>query len=164
MNHFEFFEIPLQFYPDQTSITKKFKQNTIANHPDLNDGSSDSEEITAQNNEAFKTLKNDKKRIRYILDLVQNSTDQKQALDPMFLMEMMELNESLMEVKTEEREISKALEKVKRQDQQIWIEIETIGKQYDSKKLSLEEAGRQVNALYLQSNYLKRILENHSKE
>ena len=50
MNYFEFFEIPIQFYPDLALVNQIYKKNIKANHPDLNEGELNSENLTALNN------------------------------------------------------------------------------------------------------------------
>lgn len=159
MNHFDSFGISIQFYPDLKELAKKFKVHIMTNHPDLNDGEQSSEDTTAQINSAYKILKKEQKRIAYILQLVETNHDFKSnELDPMFLMEMMELNETLME----SDDSSSILEQVQARDEKLWEEIREWGQKYDQDNISIEEAYRAIKALFLQSNYMRRILVNHS--
>ena len=160
MNHFEFFKIPIQFYPDLKMIAKKFKMNTLANHPDLNAGGVDSEILTAQNNAAYAQLKNERKRIAYILSLGIVHLEKK-SLSPEFLMEMMEVNEALMYAQLEGEDTQEQLNKVEIKDKKIWSDIAKLGARHDAGELDFEEACVQINNLYLQSNYMLRILDNH---
>ena len=160
MNHFEFFDIPIQFYPDLKHIAKQFKLNTLANHPDLNKGDEPSELLTAQNNQAYAILRNERKRIFYILNLHIKGQD-KVTLPPDFLMEMMEMNEDLMETKMEGKGVSEKLALIENKDKSIWERIEALGKQCDKGSIAINEACQKVNNLYLQSNYMLRIIDNH---
>ncbi len=163
MNYFEFFEIPIQFYPDLALVNQIYKKNIKANHPDLNEGELNSENLTALNNNAFKTLKNERKRIAYVLDYFGFSTEGKGAvLPPDILMEMMELNEELADIAMEAGDVSNILQKVENQNAEIWNNIAAIGKQADCADLSINEACTKIKQLYLQSNYMLRILENHT--
>lgn len=156
--YYDFFEIPFSFYPDMDLIRKRFKANVVKNHPDLQGGALDAEQFTAQNNEAYKVLKNDSQRIRYILkqeEILKEGENEK--LSPVFLMEMMELNEQLELASGEEKKL--ALNEIEIRKEKIWDQIETIGKSYDQEKSSLEEALTRIKDMYLQSKYMDRILK-----
>jgi len=158
MNHFDSFDIPIQFYPDLKELAKKFKVHIMTNHPDLNDGEQSSEDATAQINSAYKVLKKEQKRVAYILQLVEaNPALKSNELDPMFLMEMMELNETLME----SDDSASILAQVQARDEKIWEEIREWGLKHDQHNLPMEEAYGPIKGLLLQSNYMRRILENH---
>lgn len=160
MNHFEFFGIPISFYPDQSALNKQFKINVMQHHPDLNEGNDDAEVFTAKSNAAFKILKTDKKRIAYILKLTKTMVEgEKSVLPNTFLMEMMELNEALMDAKMEGESIAETLKEVDERNKQIWKEIETIGSQADKHPESFNDALAQIKNLFLQGRYLERILE-----
>lgn len=160
MNHFEFFGIPISFYPDQTALSKQFKINIIQHHPDLNEGSDDAEDFTAKNNAAFKILKTDKKRIAYILSLTKTMVEgEKSALPNTFLMEMMELNEALMDAKMEGESITETLKEVTERNKQIWQEIKSIGSHADKHPESFNDALLSIKTLFLQGRYLERVLE-----
>lgn len=155
---YDFFDLAFHFYPSQDEIRKKFKRNVVANHPDLNSGENDSEIKTAQNNEAYKTLKDDKKRISYILHQTEMLKEgENEKLSPMFLMEMMELNESLEMATAEEKEA--ALKELELKNNTFWQEIESIGKEADLGNLDIQEALDKIKGLYLQGKYLDRIMK-----
>ena len=74
MNYFEFFNIPIQFLPDEAVIKKAFYKNAKAFHPDfytLEEEAKQKEilEKSTFNNEAYKTLSNLDTRTKYILEL-----------------------------------------------------------------------------------------------
>lgn len=160
MNHFEFFGIPVGFYPDLIDLNTKFKKNVIQHHPDLNEGSDDAENFTAQNNAAYKVLKTDKKRIPYILQMTNTMVDgEKSSLPNAFLMEMMEVNEALMEAKMEGQPVDDTLKEIQERNELIWKEIESIGKDADKHPEKFSGALTQIKHLFLQGRYLERVLE-----
>lgn len=161
MNHFEFFGITLSFYPDIKRLSASYKENIKKNHPDLNSGSDASEDFTAKNNAAYKVLKSDKKRIHYILTLTETLVEgEKSSLPPLFLMEMMEINEALEEAKSSD--LAQTLTEIEGKNNVLWAEIEAIGKQADAGVLEQDTALAKIKNLYLQGKYLDRILDNHS--
>lgn len=105
MHHFEFYGIPVSFHPDEAEIKRIFYANSKKFHPDFHTLATDAEqaqvlEMASRNNEAFKTLSDPDRRMRYILEihgLLGEETNQV-ALPQAFLMDMMDINEALMEL------------------------------------------------------------------
>ena len=106
-NFFELFGLPVSFEVDTQQLSERYRDLQRAVHPDKFANASDRErrmavEKAAQINEAFQTLKTPMNRARYMLELrgVDFDTERDTHLDPMFLMEQMELREALGEVKS----------------------------------------------------------------
>ncbi len=104
-NHFELFELPVSFEIDQQHLAERYRELQRMLHPDRYANATDRErrlsvQHAAQVNEAYRTLKNPLNRARYILELrgVGFSDEHDMTLDSTFLMEQMELRESLSEV------------------------------------------------------------------
>jgi len=103
MNYFEFYEMPESFTVDTAALKKKFYELSKRYHPDFyaNEDEAKQQEIlelSTLNNKAFQVLSDPAKRTEYILkqhNLLQEG--EKYELSPMFLMEMMDINETLME-------------------------------------------------------------------
>jgi molecular chaperone HscB len=106
-NYFEFFEIKPQFYIDELALQSLFYKNSKAFHPDFHALKSEQEqasilELSTQNNRAYLCLKDFNTRLPYLLEMLGvMQSDEKYALQPDFLMEMMELNEEVMELQGE---------------------------------------------------------------
>jgi molecular chaperone HscB len=103
MNYFELYDLPVSFHPDQAAIKSKFYALSRQFHPDrfaiTGTGSAELGEalrMSALNNDAFKTLKSADATMAYILKMHSLLEDEeKYPLPPAFLMEMMDLNETL---------------------------------------------------------------------
>ncbi len=100
-NYFELFGLEPGFDIDLSAIAERYRELQRAVHPDRFANASDQERMlsvqqAAHVNEAYQTLKSPLLRARYLLELrgiALNDTDT--TMDPMFLMEQMELRESL---------------------------------------------------------------------
>ena len=104
-NHFELFGLEPGFELDLQNIAERYRDLQRAMHPDRFANATDQErrlsvQQSAQINEAYQVLKSPLSRARYLLEL-QGITfdDNNTAMDPMFLMEQMELRESLAGVR-----------------------------------------------------------------
>ncbi|MBT8230860.1 MAG: Fe-S protein assembly co-chaperone HscB [Bacteroidia bacterium] len=167
MNYFELFEIAVSFELDTVELKRKYYVLSKTFHPDRFTLKSETEQLLALNqsteiNKAYRTLKERQSRIRYILELKGVIFVEGQEKVPQdFLMEMMEINESLMELKLDPEPSS-----IRRIEKQI-EEIETsLGKEIsavmelidldnpDESKLEL------VKIYYLKTKYLQRLREN----
>ena len=103
MNYFELFEMKPSFFVDEKALRNKFIANSRKYHPDYfnNEASTVQEEnidLSTLNNIAYKTLSDFDKRMEYILEQNEISINSDEQLSNDFLMEMMEINESIMEL------------------------------------------------------------------
>lgn len=100
-NHFELFGLEPGFELDLENIAERYRDLQRAVHPDKFANASDQErrlsvQQAAQINEAYHILKSPLARARYLLELQGITLDDNDtSMDPMFLMEQMELRESL---------------------------------------------------------------------
>lgn len=105
-NHFELFGLPVTFDIDADDLALRYRELQRHVHPDKFANSSGQErrlslQMTALVNEAFQTLKDPVRRGRYLLSLrgIDLGDETDTEMDPAFLMEQMELRESLDEVR-----------------------------------------------------------------
>jgi len=105
-NYFELFDLPITFDLDVADLTARYRDLQRRFHPDRFASASEPErrlslQLTAQINAAFQTLKDPVARARYLLGLqgVDTGEDTDTAMDTAFLMEQMELRESLAEAR-----------------------------------------------------------------
>lgn len=164
MNYFELFGLPIGFQVDTQKLRAAFMEIQKASHPDkFAQGSSEEQEAALEQssmaNKGF-TLLNQKERILpYVLELLGIMTpDEKYALEPAFLMEMMDLNEAWMDAEDEnaKQSIIKQVEKLKTE---IYAPIQTYMEMGQIDTLS-QEAMLQIKSYYYKKKYLDRILED----
>ena len=104
MNYFEFYNLPVHYNIDQKKLRRLFLKKSKEFHPDYYgmDAAEDQAamlEKSSLNNEAYKALKDDQSRLKYILELKEMMGEQaKNNLPQSFLMEMMDINEKMMEL------------------------------------------------------------------
>jgi len=105
-NYFELFDLPITFDLDLADLAARYRDLQRRFHPDRFASASESErrfslQLTAQVNAAFQTLKDPVARARYLLGLqgIDTGEDTDTAMDTAFLMEQMELRETLAEAR-----------------------------------------------------------------
>jgi len=104
INYFEFFGIEVAFEIDVAELRKKYISQSKAFHPDFHalDDTSEQEKMlekSTHNNQGWKVLSDENQRIAHVLDLHDALPKEGEATVPQeFLMEMMDLNETLMEL------------------------------------------------------------------
>ena len=105
-NHFELFGLPVTFDIDTAELAVRYRELQRRVHPDKFANASDQDrrlslQMTALVNEGFHTLKDPVRRGRYLLSLRGVDLDDEidTTMDPVFLMEQMELREELEEVR-----------------------------------------------------------------
>lgn len=105
MNHFELFGLPNQFDLDKNHLSEKFRVLQRQFHPDKFASASERDHLmsvqkAAEINDAYQTLKTPIERAEYLLSLhdVHIRGEHQTMSDPMFLMEQMELRETLEDI------------------------------------------------------------------
>lgn len=170
MNYFEFFDLPVSFQIDEPELKRRFYANSKNYHPDFytlegEEKQAEILELSTLNNEAYKTLADFDKRMKYILELKEALAEEgKNQVPQDFLMDMMDINEALMELEFDFDEIKykTALQQIKAQESNIYAEVAPILEQYDDKKATAKELSV-VKDFFLKKRYLLRIQENLSK-
>src|SRR5205809_6895126 len=105
MNYFEFYEMPVSFVVNEDLVKKKYFELSRKFHPDFFVGGSREKqeevlEMSTMNTKAFQTLSDFDRRMKYILELKNMIHEgERYELPPDFLMDMMDINEALAELK-----------------------------------------------------------------
>lgn len=165
MNYFELFDIPETLTPDAASVKKKFYELSRKYHPDFYTQSSEGEqsdmmEKAAFLNKAYKVFQNKDALIKYVLqEKGLLGEEEKYALPPEFLMEVMEHNEALMEAKMEddESEINKVKNAIHQLQTEIYEPVQGIVENYAQLKTP-EDDLLKLKQYYFKKKYLDRIL------
>ena len=165
MNYFELFEIPIQFRPDPGLVKKKFYELSRKFHPDFysqagSEQQAEALETSSMVNKAYKTFLNEDSTIRYILKLHGLlEEEEKYDLDKGFLMEVLELNEILMEVDTQDVASTNSIkQKTEELNHELYADIKPVLDGYQEGVTSEEEL-LQVKDYYFKKKYLQRILD-----
>jgi molecular chaperone HscB len=165
-NYFELFALKESFSPDAVLVKKKFYELSRQFHPDrfVSGGTEAMEEalkMSAIINKAYEILRDEDKLMAYILKLhCVIETDEKFNLAPTFLMEMMELNETINEAEMIDDDVHKqfAIESLQqhvfslKKDMQPFIETFENGNHSKENLLALKD-------FFYQKKYLLRIQE-----
>jgi molecular chaperone HscB len=170
MNYFEFYNIPISFNVDAAALKKTFYSYSKKYHPDFFTLDSAEEQakildLSTLNTQAYKTLSDGERRMKYVLDLTGTMGEEGQnKLPQAFLGEMMDINEAIMELEFESD--SEAVERVKIEvqsiDNQLVENIKPVLDNYKYGETSATELEK-VKIFFLKKRYLLRIFENLSK-
>jgi molecular chaperone HscB len=156
MNYYELFGLPETPVVDRRNLAEKFFALQKKFHPDF--FSNESEEMqamalqqSANVNKAFQVFSDPMKTIEYYLrQKGAFPEDEKYALPPAFLGEMMELNEAIAEEGTQ-----RVSEQVQEMESSMEQEIEPVLASAAGDRASIEK----LKAYYFKKKYLRRILD-----
>jgi len=170
MNYFEFYDLPVAFNLDQALLRRQFLTLSKKYHPDFYTLESEEKQeeilgLSTINNEAYKLLKDQEQRIKYVLELKGLlGKDIKTALPQSFLMDMMDINERVMDLQFDYDEAKhQAIQlEVDAKEKELFEGIQTIFDAYDDATATAEQLEK-VKDYYLQNRYLKRLKENMLK-
>lgn len=169
MNYFEFFGLTERFVLDEDKLRKAFYANSKKYHPDfftLESAEKQAEvlELSTMNNQAWQTLSDFDRRMKYILELHGMWEEEGQhTLPKEFLAEMMEFNEAVMELEFDPdpehyRQILANLEAV---EKALWEEVVPQLEVFD-RNPGEEGVLPKVKEYFLKKRYLLRIRETLS--
>ncbi len=169
MDYFTFYNLPRTFRLNEGRLKRSFFEKSRTFHPDFYIQKADKEKEEAlqwatYNNQAYQTLKNEDKRMKYILELEGVLIEgEKYQLPPIFLMQMMELNEEVMELSFQmEAQRATALKaKLTTIEQEMMQSIEQSMKDFD--QAADKTALKKIKEFYFKKRYLLRIRESLSK-
>jgi molecular chaperone HscB len=165
MNYFELYDLPVSFSPDAEAVKSKFYELSRKYHPDRYTMAPDAERaevlrMAAMNNDAYKTLGNIYATMGYILKLNGLLEDEeKYSLPPDFLMEMMELNETVSQWEMNPDDETAKKEVLGMMDGEIegWNEeVQTLIAKFNAGDTS-KEVLLEIKDYYFRKKYLLRI-------
>ena len=170
MNYFEFYDLPIAFQLDEAALKRSFYANSKRYHPDfftLEDEAKQNEilELSTLNTQAYKTLSDFDRRMKYVLELKDIFEEEgKNSLPQDFMMDMMDINEAIMELEFDydEATYQKVISDAQGIDNQILEEVKPIIENYQE-NVTPQSDLEKVKNFYLKKRYLLRILENVSR-
>jgi molecular chaperone HscB len=155
MNYFELFNLPITLTPDKRLLMERYVALQKQYHPDYHTQADEESreralEISSTINKALKTLQNRDSLLTYVLELNGTITpDEKYNLPADFLMEVMELNETIDD---------ETAASVARLNDEIFSPVADILANYNHEQVSTA-ALQQLKAYYYKKKYLQRILD-----
>lgn len=167
-NYFEFYGIEERFFIDELKLKQDYLRISKENHPDFFIADEQqylkAVDISSTNNAAYKTLKSLEARVLYILKQHNLLDEQSSSLSPAFLMEMMEVNEEIMDLKInfEPRKLEVVTTKVSALDSECSEELQNAAARADhttdiDDKYAIVQ---QVREFYLKRKYVLRLKES----
>jgi len=166
-NYFEFYDLPVQFNPDQQLVKAKFYALSKQYHPDFYANESEDKQaevlnLSTLNNKAYQTLSNFRNRLKYILELkgvVQ--ADEGYQLPQTFLMEMMDVNEALMDLEFEPDvdKLSQVSQEVEVIEKQLDDELNSLINQFDQHPDDADQVLLNIKDIFYRQKYIARIKE-----
>jgi molecular chaperone HscB len=166
-NYFELYHMPVTFYPDPVEVKSKFYELSRLYHPDRfaqagGEELSKALQVSAMNNEAYKTFKNPDATMAYILKMHNLlEEEEKYALPPAFLMEMMDINEAVSDYEMDpENEDARQMAVNSLNEQlELWNDATGILIQRFDKGEKDKELLLLIKDQYFRKKYLLRIKE-----
>jgi molecular chaperone HscB len=160
-NYFDLFEMPVKLVVDKREAHRRFIELSRKYHPDYfaqenEEMQAEMLEVSADLTKGLKIFQKPDETIKYVLQLKGLlEEEEKYALPPAFLMEMMEVNEALMEVDDEAGKagIEKQIDNLQND---IYEPVKGIVEGYQEGDTTEEEL-LQVKAYYYKKKYLDRI-------
>lgn len=171
LNYFAYFDLPVTLEVDPAELRRRFLANSKKFHPDYHTLATTEEqeralEQSSYNNTAFKTLQDPDLRLQYVLKLtgVLGESAGNDEIEPVFLMEMMEINEKIMELEFDPS--AGLLEEIKASVNQVETALEGsvagVKQSWNLETGSRQDLG-QLKSYFLKKKYLLRVKENLSK-
>ncbi len=164
MKYFKLFNFPAGFKTDKAALRKEYFSLSKQAHPDyfVNTGADEQQnalDASAQLNKAFKTLSNEEATLEYILKekgLI--AENEKYTLPPLFLGQMLELNEQLAEAAFDESGVvqKQAADQLQESEKEIYESVQPIMENYKEGVTSEEEL-LQLKDYYYKKKYLQRV-------
>ncbi len=169
MNYFELYEIPISFKPNQELIKQKFYALSKRYHPDfyVNESQDQQDEVlelSTLNNKAFQVLKDNQKRLHYVLELKGHLVEgENYSLPQSFLMEMMEVNEAIMELEfnPDDAKFEELTNQISDIENSLSNDLEVLTSSFDtSDAVDQENSLKAIKDIFYRTKYLWRIKES----
>lgn len=163
MNYFEFFDLQAAYTIDLSALRRAYYTKSRLYHPDhnsvRNEEGQDFEFLSAFNNQAYETLMDPTRRLHYILQTEFDPGNEPNVnLSQEFLIEMMELHESLNESMTagDQKAIDHCLMQISKMELEAEKSADPFIRSFDSGERS-EDLHQGLLDYYFKLKYFKRF-------
>lgn len=172
MNYFELYDLPVSFHPDQNVVKQQFYALSKKYHPDfyINESQEKQEEVlelSTLNNKAFQVLKNPQKVLQYVLELKGIiSEGENYTLPQSFLMEMMDVNETIMDLQfdPDAAKLADVRGEIAQIEQSLSAELSAHTAQFDTQEIEQQQISlASIKDLYYRNKYIQRLKESLTK-
>lgn len=172
VDYFEFYGLPVTFNPDTAQIKKKFYELSKKYHPDFYINESEEKqnevlELSTVNNKAYQVLSDPQKRLHYILELKGLLKEgESYTLPQDFLMDMMDVNETLMDLQfdPDAARLASVKNEVDAIEKDLSGQIDALTASFESVDAEGQtQVLASIKDLYYRNKYLYRIRESIDK-
>lgn len=172
MSYFELYNLPVGFHPDQNLVKQKFYELSKKYHPDFYINQSEEKqqevlELSTLNNKAFQVLKDPQKLLQYVLTLKNELVEgENYTLPQSFLMEMMDVNETLMDLEFDPNpeKLAQVKTEIENIAQTLAAELEALTLKFEQSPEAEQAAVlKAIKDNYYRNKYLYRIKESLSR-
>jgi len=169
LNYFELFDLEVCFQLDEQVLKTKYYKLSRKWHPDFFTQESEDRQaevavMSEKINQAYKVLSDRESRFKYILELHGKigGTDN-QVMPADFLMEMMDINETIMDLQMDfdQQRYDEVLSEIQTFENELNSGVASDVDRYDGGDKS-DEVLDKIKDYYLKSKYLLRIKKNIS--
>ena len=169
LTYFELFDVDISFQLDEQVLKTKYYKLSRKWHPDFFTQESLERQVevaimSEKINQAYKVLSDKESRFKYILELHGKiGGPDNQVMPADFLMEMMDINETIMELQLDfdQQRYDVVLSEIQTFENELNSGVVSDVEQYDGGNKS-DEVLEKIKDYYLKSKYLLRIKENIS--
>lgn len=163
-NYFHFFNLPVSPTLDVAALKRTFYANSKRYHPDFHTLADEAEkeealEKSTINNQGYKVLADEDRRLKHLLDIKGVLGEEgSNKMPQVFLMEMMDINEALMELQFDDNPAAKAkIDKmISDLEAGFHADVAELLNQYDDTTVS-EADLEKLKDYYLKKRYLRRL-------
>lgn len=172
MNYFELYDLPVTFHPDQNVVKQQFYALSKKFHPDfyINESAEKQDEVlelSTLNNKAFQVLKNQQKVLQYVLSLKGIVKEgENYTLPQSFLMEMMDVNETIMDLQfdPDTEKLIQVKAEIEGIEQGLGHQLQQLTKAFDESSGAAQEAIlSEIKDVYYRNRYMLRLKESLAK-
>ena len=172
MNHFEFYQLPVQFHPDQSAVKQQFYALSKKYHPDFfvnadQEKQDEVLELSTVNNKAFQILRDPAKILPYVLELKNVITEgENYTLPQSFLMEMMDVNEVIMDLQfdPDAEKLAETKLEIQNIEDSLNKQLTELTEKFDADGSDSQESLlSEIKDMYYRNKYIQRLKQSVAK-